>query len=97
MNTKDHILSTLGNLKADIKAKYRVKELGVFGSFIRGEQSEASDIDVLVDFDEDASLFDLVGLALFLEEKLHRRVDVVSKRALRSELRESILREVATI
>jgi len=97
MNTRNHILSALSDLKAEIQANYKVREIGVFGSAIRGEQGQMSDIDVLVDFEEDANLFDLVGLALFLEEKLLRKVDIVSKRALRSEIRETVLREVSTI
>jgi predicted nucleotidyltransferase len=97
MSSKDKILKTLSELKPELKPRYKVKEIGIFGSFVRGGQSESSDIDILVDFDEEADLFDLVGLALFLEEKLHRKVDVVSKRALRAEIRESVLREVAIV
>ena len=97
MNAKEKILFEISNLKAEIQSKYRVKEIGVFGSVVRGEQGRASDIDVLVDFQEGASLFDLVGLALFLEERLGRKVDVVSKSALREELREAVLREVQVV
>ncbi|MBI2560654.1 MAG: nucleotidyltransferase family protein [Planctomycetes bacterium] len=97
MNTKEKILKTLRALKQEIIAGYKVKEIGVFGSLIRGELSETSDIDVLVDFEEDADLFDLVGLALFLEEKLNQKVDVVPKRALRKELKESVLKEVVSL
>lgn len=72
-------------------------EIGIFGSIIREEGKDTSDIDLLVDFKEDADLFDLIGLALFLEEKLHRRVDIVSKRALRKEIKNSALKEVITL
>jgi predicted nucleotidyltransferase len=92
MNTKD-ILVRLGALKPEMAARYKVREIEIFGSFVRGEQGGASDVDVLVDFDEGADLFDLVGLALFLEEELQRGVDVVPKRALRAELRETVLQE----
>jgi predicted nucleotidyltransferase len=92
MNTKD-ILVRLGALKPQMAAQYKVRGIGLFGSFIREEQGGASDVDVLVDFKEEADLFDLVGLALFLEEELQREVDVVSKRALRAELRETVLQE----
>jgi predicted nucleotidyltransferase len=97
MNTKEDILRTLRELRQEIRVNYKVKEIGVFGSVIRGEQTEKSDIDVLVDFEEDASFFDLVGLGLFLEEKLNQKVDVVSKRALREEIKDSILAEAITI
>lgn len=96
MSPKD-LLMRLRALKPKMAARYKVREAGLFGSFVRGEQGRASDIDVLVDFEEGADLFDLVGLALFLEEELGREVDVVPKRALRAELRESVLREVVPV
>jgi len=94
MRTKTETLRTLEQLKEEIKRRYKVKEIGVFGSVMRGEQKEASDIDILVDFEDGADLFDLTGLASFLEEKLGQKVDVVPKRALREEIREAVLREV---
>jgi len=93
ISTKD-LLMKLKALKPKMAARYKVKEVGLFGSFVRGEQRSASDIDVLADFEEGADLFHLVGLALFLEEELGRGVDVIPKRALRAELRESVLKEV---
>ena len=88
---------TLKGLKPELAMSYKVKEIGLFGSFVRGEQDASSDIDLLVEFGEEADLFDLVGLALFLEDKLQRKVDVVPKRALRAEIRDSVLREVVAL
>jgi len=96
INTED-VLIRLRELKPEVIAQFRAKEIGLFGSFVRGEQSGSSDIDVLVEFEEEADLFNLVGLALFLEERLQRKVDVVPKRALRPELQESVLREVVAV
>ena len=70
---------------------------GIFGSFARGEESESSDIDILVDFKEGADLFDFVGLSLFLEEKLHRPVDIVATDTIKSEIRNTILKEAIYI
>ena len=95
--TREGILRKLKALQPEIRARYKVKEIGLFGSFVRGKQSGASDIDVLVDLAEGASLFDLVGLALFLEDQLQRQVDVVPKESLRAEIRESVLQEVVVI
>jgi predicted nucleotidyltransferase len=95
MKSKEEVLKALEALKGALREKYKVREIGIFGSVIRGEQKESSDIDVLVDFEEGADLFDLMGLAAFLEEKLGGKVDVVSKRALREEIKEGILNEVA--
>jgi len=95
MKNKNEILKTLEGLKEKLKGKYKVRSIGVFGSVIRGEQNETSDIDILVEFEDDADLFDLMGIELFLEEKLNQKVDVISKRALREEIREVVLKEVA--
>ncbi len=96
MNTQDLVIK-LKELRPMIAARYKAKEIGLFGSSVRGEQSATSDIDVLVEFDEDADLFDLVGLALRLEEELQRKVDVIPRRALREELRDSVLQEVVAL
>ncbi len=97
MQTRQDVLNALKALKPEVMARYPVREIGLFGSFVRDEPRESGDIDVLVDFGEEASLFDLVGLALFLEERLGRKVDVVPKRALRQELRETVVREMAVV
>lgn len=91
------IVTQLKELRPVITDHYKVKEIGLFGSFVRGEQRAASDVDVLVEFNEDADLFDLIGLTLYLEENLQRHVDVVPKRALRQELRETVLNEVILV
>lgn len=97
MDGKEEVLKQLNALKPEILARFKVKEIALFGSFTRGEQREASDIDLLVDFEEGADLFDLVGLGEFLEARLHHRVDVVSKRALREEIRHQVLKEAAIV
>ncbi len=97
MKSKQEILSLIKSLQDELKRRYKVKEIGVFGSVVREEQRQASDIDVLVDFEDGADLFDLVGLGLFLEEKLGQKVDVVPKRALREEIRGAVLKEVVNL
>jgi len=57
MNVEE-IKRTLKKIKPEIMKKYKVKEIGVFGSFARGEETEESDIDILVTFEEGATLFD---------------------------------------
>jgi len=96
MNTQDLVIK-LKELKPTLTARYKAKEIGLFGSFVRGEQGASSDVDVLVEFEEEADLFDLMGLEQHLEEELGCKIDVVPKRALRAELRESVLREVVTL
>ena len=96
MNAED-IVTKLRALRPIIAARYKAREIGLFSSFVRGEQNASSDIDLLVEFDEEADLFDLIGLTLYLEEILQRHVDVVPRRALRTELQEAVLREVIAV
>lgn len=91
------IKGTLERLGEQIKKEYKAEIIGLFGSYVRGEQDGESDVDVLVKFLEGATLFDFVGLADFLEERLSVKVDVVSERSLRPELREHILKEVVAV
>jgi hypothetical protein len=96
MSSQD-IVTKLKELKPIIAARYKVRGISLFGSFVRGEQVENSDIDLLAEFDENADLFDLVGLELYLEDKFNRKVDIVPKNALRAELRETVLQQVVAI
>jgi len=91
--SKDEILKTLGSLKAEARQRFRAEIKGIFGSYVRKEQKKTSDLDVLVEFEEGANLLDLVGLGLFLEEKLNMKVDIVPESDLREEIKDIILRE----
>ena len=94
---KEEVLTKLRELKPAITTRYKVREIGLFGSFVRGEQGTSSDIDLLAEFVANADLFDLIGLELYLEEIFQRPVDVVPKQALRVELRESVLDPVVPV
>ncbi|MBI2139967.1 nucleotidyltransferase family protein [Candidatus Woesearchaeota archaeon] len=91
------LLKSLKNLETEIKKDFRAEIIGVFGSYARGDQKKSSDLDILARFHEDASYFDLVALASFLEKELKIKVDLVSERALRPELKEHILQEVVAV
>ncbi|MBZ4650843.1 MAG: uncharacterized protein PWP02_988 [Thermosipho sp. (in: thermotogales)] len=97
MKTLNEIISIIKDLKKEIEQKYKVEILGIFGSFARGEQKETSDVDILVKFHENATLFDFIGLSIFLQEKLGIDVDIVPQDAVRKELREKINQEVVKI
>lgn len=94
---RDEILNTIRALSNTIKTDYRAKVIGIFGSFARSEEKDTSDIDLLVMFDDEADIFDFVGLSLFLEEKLGRKVDVVPYDTVRPELKEIIFKETVPI
>ena len=77
-----------------LKAEYHVKRIGVFGSFARGEQKKGSDIDLLVEFDAPVGFFDFIRLENLLSRVLRRKVDMVSKRAVKPAVRKEIFQEV---
>jgi len=93
----EKIVRRLRNLEGQIRRDYKAEVIGIFGSYARGEECRKSDVDLLVRFLQGASLLDLVGLSDFLEEKLGLRVDVVSERAVRKELKDAILKEVVAV
>ncbi len=81
--------------KEQIKRVFHIKEIGIFGSFIRGEQTASSDIDVLVEFEKGhKDFFNYMRLKYYLEELLGRNVDLVIKNAVKSRLKERIFSEV---
>lgn len=83
--------------KKELAEKYRVKEIGIFGSYARGEQKKRSDVDILVEFEEVPDLFKFLELERYLEELFGLRVDLVRKKALREELKDTVLSEVVNI
>jgi uncharacterized protein len=68
--------------------------LGIFGSYVRGEQTETSDVDVLVEFSETPSLLKFVNLENYLSDNLNIKVDLVHKPGLKPRLEERVLQEV---
>jgi hypothetical protein len=94
---KNQILETLESLKDIVRQNYKAEIKGIFGSYSRGEERDDSDLDVLVEFLEGATLFDLTGLGNFLEQKLGCKVDVVSRRALKEELKPYIYDDLVAL
>ena len=97
MRNLKQIQNILASSKPELRKRYKVRELGIFGSYSRGEQKKTSDVDILVRFSPNASLFDFVGLGNYLEERLKMKVDVVSERGIRPELKSSIVKDVVRI
>ena len=74
---------------------YGIKQIGLFGSYARDEQKEDSDVDIIVDFEEGKLNFrNYMGLALFLEDLLNKRVDLVIQKDLREEIRPNVMEDV---
>ena len=94
VKNKEEILEALKNVKSELKKDYRVKNIGIFGSYISNSQTPTSDIDFLVEFEKDADLFHFIGLSRYLEELFKTKVDVVSKQSLKEDLKKNILESV---
>jgi len=97
MKPLDRIRSLLREHSDFLAEEYGVSVVGVFGSYVRGEQAGDSDLDLLVEMLRPISLLELVGAEIYLTEVLGVKVDLVPKRAVRVELRESILKEAVPL
>ena len=80
-----------------LEDRYKVKVIGVFGSFVSGEQKRGSDVDILVDFYEVPDLFEFINLERYLQRILKKKVDLVRKPVVRKELKKKILSEVVYV
>ncbi|MEB3290712.1 MAG: nucleotidyltransferase family protein [Leptolyngbya sp.] len=94
MKTLAEIQQWLVQHKPLLQERYRVEELGIFGSYVRQEQTESSDMDVLVEFSETPSLLKFINLENYLSDNLGIKVDLVHKSGLKPRLGERILAEV---
>jgi len=97
MKKKEEIISVLKEKRPLLMKKYHITKIGIFGSVIHDVAGPESDIDILVDFSDDASLLDHSGLKLYLEKVFGESVDVVPERAIRTELIAPILSDVVYI
>jgi len=93
----DSEIEKLKNKVLPILREYGAQKAALFGSFSRGQMRKKSDIDILVQLDENVSLFEFVRLKLKLEEALHRKVDLVEYETIKPLLREKILSEQVVI
>ncbi|OGP23811.1 MAG: nucleotidyltransferase [Deltaproteobacteria bacterium GWC2_56_8] len=81
----------------EIAERFDVKKIGLFGSFVRGEQKRGSDVDILVEYSELPNLLEFVRLERYLEGILKKKVDLVEKSSLRDELKKPIGKEIVFI
>jgi predicted nucleotidyltransferase len=97
MKTLPEIKAVLASHKSELRERYKVKEIGVFGSYVTGEQKRKSDVDILVEFSEPIGLFDFLDLEELIGALLGLRVDLVSKRALKPHIGKRILEETVYV
>jgi uncharacterized protein len=97
IQTLPEIKAKIYELKPFLQEKYDIIEIGIFGSYIKGLQNSASDVDVLVEFSKTPSLLKISSLQIYLSDRLDIKVDLVRKKGLKQELKEKILAEVQYI
>ncbi len=90
---RDQIREKLKAQKLFLKQRYHVKKMGIFGSIARNEANKKSDVDVLVEFNEPIGMFEFMRLEYFLKKILKRKVDLVTKKALKRVIKKDILKE----
>lgn len=88
------VLEILAAIKPTLKRQYAVAEIGLFGSYARGEEQKASDVDILVEFARPVGMFKFLELEEYLETKIGKKVDLVSRKALKPYIGRKILEEV---
>jgi hypothetical protein len=93
----NEIIGILSKHKLNLCKDYEIREIGVFGSFVRGDQKRGSDIDILVEFSEIPGLLRFIEIENHLRRILKKKVDLVRKGAIRPELKKRILSEVLYI
>ena len=97
MKTLEEIKQIMEKQKEVYRKQYKVKELSIFGSYVRQEQKETSDLDILVEFDKPVSLLFLVSFENYLTDTLGVKVDLVPKKDLRKELKDFIINEAIPV
>ena len=93
----DIYIRKLHEMLPELKEKYHVSYLGIFGSYIRGEQKSESDLDILVEFSKTPTIFKFVNLENYLSDALGIKVDLVMKDALKPNIGKHILSEVEAV
>ncbi|MBA7543826.1 hypothetical protein ES705_36167 [subsurface metagenome] len=97
MKTFKEIKKSLSEQKPILTEKYKVNLLGVFGSYARGDQHQDSDLDVLIDYEDAPSLITLIELEYYLSEILGVKVDLVTTKGIKHQLKDYILKEVVYV
>lgn len=92
--SKQDILEIIRQTRPELTSRFGVERLGLFGSYVRGQEQRRSDIDLLVSFQRDIDLFEFLDLKEFLQERLHHKVDLVMDSALKPAIGKRIRAEV---
>lgn len=94
---KKTVLATLNRLFPELKLRFKVIELALFGSYARDENRKESDIDLVVNFDEEADFLTLMGLTDYLENIFSCKVDISTNSSIKPQIKESISKDLIKI
>jgi predicted nucleotidyltransferase len=97
MKKIEKVKKILAEHRDELRHEYKIIKIGIFGSYIKGEQKKKSDLDILVEFNEPVSLLDWIGAENYLTDLLGIKVDLVPKEDVRPELKKRILKEVVYV
>lgn len=97
MKSIHDIQDTLKALLPYLQKIYHIEELSLFGSYVRNEQTDKSDVDILVSFTEAPSLFEFIELQDYIADHLQIKVDLVMKSAVKESMRKTILKETVVL
>jgi predicted nucleotidyltransferase len=97
MKKINEIKKIISKQKHFLKSKFQVKSISVFGSYVKSEQNSSSDIDILVEFSKTIDLIEFIELENYLSDILGSKVDLVMKSALKSRIKDNVLREAIPI
>lgn len=96
MEQLSEIKQVLQQLKPELSRRFHVQSLGLFGSVVRDDFSPTSDIDIIVDFDQPVGI-EFIDLAEYIEQRLQKKVDLVSRRGVKDKYFKGIEREIVYV
>ena len=92
MKSIKRIQKILALHKDELRQRFKVKQIGIFGSYVKGKPKKRSDIDILIEFEQGEETFDnYMELKFFLEELFNAKIDLVMRNVLREEIKDDIL------
>jgi predicted nucleotidyltransferase len=97
MKSLEEIKEKIQERRDNLRKQFGVTEIGLFGSYVRAEQSESSDVDILVELEKPIGFFKFLELEEYLEELIGLKVDLVTKKALKPAIGRYILDELVPV
>lgn len=94
MKTRNEFVVALISLKGELESRFHVKSIGIFGSVARNENTDTSDLDLIVDFSEPVGMFKFLELRDYLRLALDTDIDLTTPRALKPAIRQTVEKDV---